>query len=174
MYLDAATYWGPDWTFSTAQSEKDTSKGWKPATPDESSSVEQDLAVAVGEPATIDVLENEYARQRLVEVLNLFRSQGFSMNADQSVAISEVSRCRSVAFLSALPRKTMLPRVAPDGEQGVVMIWDKNDRQLLLTLDEQSMHCVQNAGTLHAIYHDDLHYDGVNMPQQVVDALASL
>jgi hypothetical protein len=169
MYIETATSWGPDWVFSASPSQGQHRR-WSPGSYRPSLD-EHSLASLPGEPATAEVIENEQARARLIGALNLFRSYGFTMHSEQNSIISEVSKDRSVALLKALPRQAQLPKVAPDGERGVVMVWDKGNTKFLLTVDEQGLHCIENAGTPDAVYHDDLYYDGAALPPQVALAL---
>lgn len=164
MYIDTATFWGPEWVFSSSAAPRQ----WSPVR--ESSS--HDLATTPGEPATPAVMDNERARQRIVTALNLFRSSAYAQHASYGANISEVSKELSIALLNSLPRHAALPKVSPDGESGVVMAWDHNDRHVLLTVDEQGLHCVENAGTPEATYYDSLYYDGSDLPEQVTQALA--
>jgi hypothetical protein len=166
MYIDNSysTYFsGSAWAFPSSEGAP---KKWRAP---QSSGL--DLALVPGELATAEVIENEQNRKRLIDALNLFCLYGFSMHSENNAIISEASKDRSVALLNALPRRSPLPKVAPDGDRGVVMVWDRNGGQLLLTVDEQHLHCVVNAGTSGAIYYDDLDYDGVTLPQQVTQAI---
>lgn len=170
MYIDTATYWGSEWSFPSNRPKPSPGRWQSPR--DERYSGIHDLASTPGEAATPDVIENEQARQRLIAALALFRSHGYSQGENERGTISEASQQLSVALLNALPRHAALPKIAPDGDSGVVMVWEVNDTQLLLTVDEQGLHCVQNAGTPAAVYHDDLYYDGSALPEQLAHVLA--
>ncbi|MCM3563716.1 hypothetical protein [Hydrogenophaga intermedia] len=65
-------------------------------------------------------------------------------------------------FINALPRGRTLPKLAPDGEGGVVLAWEVPNRgRTLITIADWEAYAVSDAGTKQAQYFDDMPIDGI-------------
>ena len=68
-------------------------------------------------------------------------------------------------FIEALPRTALLPKIAPDGDNGLLLAWTLNSGdRTLVTIDGWRAHCVSHAGTDAAEYHDDIELYGTVPP----------
>ena len=75
-------------------------------------------------------------------------------------------------FFHLLPASRALPKISPDGEGGLMMIWECNGNPLLVTVDNRRLHAVTSATTPRAQYHDDVPFDDVSeIPQVILDAI---
>ncbi|CAN7779864.1 hypothetical protein LJR084_008129 [Variovorax sp. LjRoot84] len=130
----------------------------------------EDIAVSPGEPATMEILDNQSQRARLARLVEQMYLDGSAQNAE-SPYISRTSRLAAKLLIDALPRDTTLPKLAPDGEGGIILAWATEQRKMFVTVDDARLHCVDNAGSPDAVYFDDLAFDGYLMPQPILDAL---
>jgi hypothetical protein len=123
-----------------------------------------DSAVEPGESATIYVLQNARDRRVWASVLKRYETDGDITRSTYDAA---------KAMLEALPRDKALPRVAPDGDGGLMTTWSLEDRsRTLLTIDGWFFHCVSGARTQNVTYHDVFEFDGGNLPGWMLQVLA--
>ena len=122
-----------------------------------------DIGVMPGERATPDVFANYGQRQLLESVIRKF---------ERHAAVSSASQEAAITFIDALPRIAPLPKVAPDGDGGLLLAWTlESGARTLVTIDGWTIHCVSRAGTEMAKYSDDLAFDGV-IPAEIQEAIA--
>jgi hypothetical protein len=122
-----------------------------------------DVGVMPGERATPDVFANDGQRQLLASVIRKF---------ERHAAVTSVSHEAAITFIDALPRGAPLPKVAPDGDGGLLLAWTLGSGgRTLVTIDGWTIHCVSRAGTEMATYWDDLAFDGT-IPAEIQQAIA--
>lgn len=118
-------------------------------------------------------LEHERAREARIELLDDFAAYGLSWTAGASAKITFSTRNTAEAFLRALPRSKALPKLSPDGEGGLMMVWDDGGRTLLVTVDNALLHAVIGAATPAAEYIDDIPFWlEREIPQRILDAIS--
>ena len=132
----------------------------------------QDLTVFPGEAATVQFMEKFQARKRIEAVVDHYRVHGFYSSRDELGKISESSRAVAKKLLKQLPNDVPLPTVAPDGETGILFHWQFGGREVVVTVVDHILHCVNNAGTPQANYLDDLPFQDDQVPQGILAALA--
>jgi hypothetical protein len=130
-----------------------------------------DLAVLPGQAATVDAIGREKERDALVDLVRQFAAQGLSWTAGTTVAVSPDTAIAARAFFNALPITKSLPRISPDEDGGLTMVWEGRGDPLLAVLDGWRIHLVDAAATPRARYFDDLPFDGEQIPRVVLDAL---
>lgn len=124
---------------------------------------EFDIGVLPGERATPDVFANDDQRQLLVSVIQ---------KLERHAAVSNASHEAAIVLIDALPRTAPLPKVAPDGDGGLLLAWTlASGARTLVTIDGWTIHCVSHAGTEMAEYSDDLAFHGT-IPTEVQEAIA--
>lgn len=75
--------------------------------------------------------------------------------------------------MRALPRSKALLKLSPDGEGGLMMVWDDGGRTLLVTVDNALLHAVIGAATPAAEYIDDIPFWlEREIPQRILDAIS--
>jgi hypothetical protein len=132
----------------------------------------QSLAVLPGEAATPDVLQHEKARQALIALVHRFAAYGLSWTAGEAATITPTTEQVSDAFLRGLPARKAFPRISPDGQGGLMMVWEGASDPFLLTVDDLRLHGVVAAGTPHAQYLDDIPFDAAqDIPQRILDCI---
>lgn len=150
---------------------------WFPGTPSNlpwyfrRSTRSSDVAVLPGEAATADAIGREKERDALVELVQKFAVYGLSWNAERAVKISWATTNAAIAFFLALPARAALPRISPDGEGGLLMAWETRDDLVIAVLDGRCIHLVASATTPRARYHDDLPFDGGQIPTEILESI---
>ncbi len=111
-------------------------------------------------------------RQALIRLVRRFADVGLSWAAGQSAKITVITQLTAQRFLLALPAGKALPKISPDGEGGLVMVWEGATGPLLLTIDDFHLHAVIGATTRQAEYIDDVPFGpGRNIPQRILDSI---
>lgn len=133
----------------------------------------QSVAVMPGEAATPDVLRHEEARQAIIALVYRFAAYGLSwIGGAEPAKITAITRQVSEAFLHALPAGKAFPKISPDGEGGLMMVWEHGGEQFLLTVDDLRLHGVKAAGTSRAEYMDDVPFElAQDIPQRILDCI---
>jgi hypothetical protein len=130
-------------------------------------------AVWPGEAATPEVIAQEKKRNRLMELAKHFAKEGTSLFAGRKSTISQDTANAAIALLQSMTDASKLPLISPDGEEGLMMLWEDPDAPLLVTLQGWQLHVVINATTPQAEYHDALPYDGERVPQVLLSAISA-
>jgi hypothetical protein len=130
------------------------------------------VEVLGGEVATPAALKHEEERQTLIALIRRFAYYGLSWTAGQCAPITRPTQMTAAAFLNSLPAGKALPKVSPDGEGGLMMIWEDQHAPVLLTIDNLYLHAVIAATTPRAEYLDDIPFDWLQrIPQKILDAI---
>lgn len=129
-------------------------------------------AFAPGQPATKEVLDDAEQRLRLAGFINrLFNESNASDYED--VRMSKAACVAGKLVIDALPVGSKLPKIAADGDGGLIFAWLSPQRAMLLTLDGTALHFVDHAGTPGAVYFDKLPFSRHTLPDEVADAVSS-
>jgi hypothetical protein len=88
--------------------------------------------------------------------------------------IAQVVTDAARTFLSLLPDDTPMPKVAPDHEGGLLLVWESTDPEIIVTLEGNRLHFVVHPGTPNAEYFDDLEFTGDKLPAALVDNLPKI
>ncbi len=132
-----------------------------------------DLAVLPGQVATPDAVCAVGERKRLLDLIACFQRYGFSQVAGRGGRVSAKAAAAACGFIKLLPYDAVMPRVAPDGEDGLVAVWDRPNGALLVVVDDTHLHIVANAMTPNARYYDQVPFqpDGMRLPAEVLTVL---
>jgi hypothetical protein len=71
----------------------------------------------------------------------------------------------------ALPEYKMLPKISPDGEGAVMMVWDGGTDPLLITVDDNCLHMAVAVTTPFVVYYNNIDFDGLFIPQNILDVI---
>lgn len=111
---------------------------------------------------TAEISENEEHRRTL---------RGMFARLTSGRLLSQDAMYAAEGFLEALPRHKQLPRVAPDGEGGLLMAWDvPGEGRTLITVGDWVLYAVARAGTAQAHYFDDTPFEEV-IPDELLAAI---
>ncbi len=128
-----------------------------------------DTTVYPGEYVTDDLLGRKHAKDGLVRLMEQLAVPGGGWTSDRPDRISGDTARAAMAFLRQLPLRATLPRISPDGEGSLAMLWEGTD-PLLVTIDNWRIHMVEGATTAHAKYLDDVPF-AEEIPEGVLRAV---
>jgi hypothetical protein len=132
-----------------------------------------DLSVLPGEAASSEALSRDKDREVLLELVRRFSVEGLSWVSGSTVKISTTTSAAATAFLQALNTARVLPKISPDGEGGLLLVWERVENPVLVVVEGWRLHLVTAAATPRATYSDDLPFDGEQIPKVVLDAIPS-
>lgn len=112
-----------------------------------------------------------WERVALIDLVHRFARQGLAWGEDDRGRISATTEATAERFLAAMPVRKALPRISPDGEGGLMMVWELSADPLLVTIDECLLQVVVAAATASATYLNDLPFDGTDIPENVLAAI---
>jgi hypothetical protein len=120
-----------------------------------------------GEALSPEAVERQRKRRQLIALITRFASDGLSWNADYRTALSPDTALAATAFFLRFGDAFQLPKIAPDGEGGLMLVWEGHGDPIVGAIDNWRLHLVAGAGTPHAHYIDDVPFDGENIPEQI-------
>jgi hypothetical protein len=130
----------------------------------------EDLSVLPGQPATSDVFEFIDAKARLVRLIHQFASDGFDTEETEE-RIGSGTVDASSKLIDLLPLSSHLPKLSPDGDGGLMAVWESGDSAVIVVVDDWKLHVVTGAATPQAQYFDALAFDGISLPTPLLDAI---
>ena len=160
----AGSWWRP--TFSTRQiGLRDALQAREQITLLETE--DEDISVLPGKRATAETLERQRILERMHHLIDRFATEGFGWDAESACTITPDTARAAKMFLDLIPHAAMLPRIAPDGDGGLTVVWERNGNHDLLVIEDWTIHIVRNAATNHAQYEDNIRFDGQRLPDPV-------
>jgi len=77
----------------------------------------------------------------------------------------------SVRFFDAFPPGRVWPKIAPDDEGTLILVWEECDEPLTVTIDGMWIHAVISATKPYAQYIEDLPFLGLEIPTEILSAI---
>jgi hypothetical protein len=118
---------------------------------------------------TIDLLKLKEDKQQLMSLINSLSVENTSWSNNQPEKITTDTFRAVVSFLKLLPYNVALPKISPDGEGSLVMLWEGTS-PTLLTIDGWQFHLVLGATTPTAEYKDNVPF-GEEIPEEILRSL---
>lgn len=140
---------------------------------DEREGIQRDPHIGVdafaysGESATLRAAEHDTAVEALAVLLERFQIIGFSLGAAERVTITKATEDAALTVLRNLTPEYQLPKLAPDGEGGVLLVWETADKSVILTVHGWTLHLVQAPAAALSDYVDDVPFDGQALPERI-------
>ena len=132
-----------------------------------------DLAVFPGSAASSGVRSAQHSRLMLSRLIDKLSEDGFAFDADHLERVSPPSRDAANAVVNLLPDEGVFPKIAPDGEGAIALHFETGESHVIVIVDGWNLHLVRNAATPEAEYFDDIPFDGVSLPQQLIGVLGN-
>jgi hypothetical protein len=125
-----------------------------------------------GEVISPALFRFERQSEALVHLAGRFLTEGFTSSSSGTPTITSDTAKAFRALLSHLPAGSSLPRIAPDGEGGLLLHWDNASQEVLAVLDNWTLHIVEAPTTLHARYHDPIAVEEGAPPKDLLKAIS--
>lgn len=113
----------------------------------------------------------ERQRKSLMATVGLLARRSATWSDREPVPVDRVSAETAFAFIRELPVDRAFPKVAPDGEGGIVLVWNQPDNRVLITVDEAKLLLVRDPGGPGSYHFSPLRFDGETIPPMIVDQL---
>lgn len=126
-----------------------------------------------GAPVTLANINRAREIDRITTLISKFVHSGLSWDGRNSSRVSMDTGTAAICLLYALGMKKRLPKIAPDGEGGLDLLWD-GDSPVLIVVDGWKLHVVFNAATPQATYLDGVPFNGLSIPDFISKAIPTM
>jgi hypothetical protein len=131
-------------------------------------------AEIVGNPGaalTPETMRRQADAAALIHLIGYLAQDGISWSADDAVKISTGTAKSALMFFQHLPTTSVLPKISPDGEGGLMAVWEKDGGPTLVIIDNFNIHLATGATTPEAQYFPEFVFDGEQIPDVVLKAI---
>jgi hypothetical protein len=115
--------------------------------------------------------EVERTRAKLIGVIKYLVTTSVTWTERDPVRIDDISAETAIGFIYQLPPDRAFPKVAPDGEGGIMLVWDSPQRKDLITVDRNILLLIENPGQPNSYHFDPLRFDGERIPSIILERL---
>lgn len=112
-------------------------------------------------------LEFEKHRERLIKALHSIKQNSPNWSGADS-SISEASAATAERFLNCLSSRSVLPKIAADGEGDVMLVWEDDAVSCVVTVEPQLLHLISGPGTRGTQRIDAQRFLGVQIPPSIL------
>jgi hypothetical protein len=109
----------------------------------------------------------ERTRTELVAAIKYIAKTPITWSEHEAAAVDTLSAETALAFVRQLPRDRAFPKIAPDGEGGIMLVWNK----ALITVSQSRLFLVANPGQPDSYHFQPLRFDGERIPAIVLEKL---
>lgn len=131
--------------------------------------IDQSNSVFSRHQEILDLLKLKKDKQQLMSLINSLSVENTPWSNDQPEKITTDTFRAVVSFLKLLPYNVAIPKISPDGEGSLVMLWEGTS-PTLLTIDGWKFHLVLGAITPTAEYKDNVPF-GEEIPEEILRSL---
>jgi hypothetical protein len=115
-------------------------------------------------------LEHENRRVRLQKVVEAMQRTSAPWDPEV-MAVSADSATTANRFLRALPIDCELPKVAPDGEGDILLVWEPPAGNCIVIVEGDNLHMVDQPGTRSATHVHNQKFLGDWIPVSILHAI---
>ena len=127
-------------------------------------------AVLPGVALTDEVIARIKEKQNFIALIDMFARKDFFQNEDAKITDTTAEAAK--AFFTLLIKKvSKLPKIVPDGDGGLLSVWEKDETTAMLVIDGWNLHLVTHAMTPNAIYYDDRRFNEEEIPTEIYDGI---
>lgn len=119
---------------------------------------------------SIHELGRERTRRALTQLISRLATEGLSFDDRFEYKADPRSAAAASALIRQLPYEYQFPKVAPDDDGDLVMVW-KSDRTVLLTMEAWKLHIVVDPATPKSKHLPEMMFDGEMVPRILLDLL---
>jgi hypothetical protein len=130
-----------------------------------------DTAVFPGRAVTKDVLKRESTKERLISLIRRFHEAGFSWSGVSPSRISSATAQASEDLIRRIPDGRRLPKILPDSEGSLMLMWESPVREALVIVDGSTLHLIIEPASPRTEYVEGLHFDGESIPDPILTSI---
>jgi hypothetical protein len=108
---------------------------------------------------------------RILATIASLAGQPVTWGEREPANIEDLSTETALAFVWRLPTDRAFPKVAPDGEGGLIFIWGDDRPKALVSVDGTTLSLVINPGTPASDHRPPMRFDGELIPSYILDVL---
>jgi hypothetical protein len=90
---------------------------------------------------------------------------------DVGTRVDHLSAETALAFIRAMPADRAFPKLAADGEGGLIFLWESQERKAMITVDGGLLWLVRQPGEPDSFHFSPLRFDGETIPRIVIESL---
>lgn len=120
--------------------------------------------------ASVYEFGHERSRQALRQLLSLFVTEGLSFDDGPNYKANPRSASAAAAFVRQLPSVYRLPKIIPDDDGDIVMVWE-GDQTVLVTAEGWRIHTVIDPATERSTHLPVLMFDGELLPEALLERI---
>lgn len=113
----------------------------------------------------------ERTRAKLIGVIKHLATTPITWTERDPIPIDKISAETAIGFIYQLPPDRAFPKVAPDGEGGIMLVWDSRLQKELITVDRTTLLLVDNPGQPNSHHFRPLRFDGERIPPIILEHL---
>jgi hypothetical protein len=113
----------------------------------------------------------ERRRAKLIGVIKHLATNPISWTERDPIHIDKLSAETTIGFIYQLPPDRAFPKVAPDGEGGIMLIWDNPPQKELITVDRTTLLLIDNPGQPNSYHFRPRRFDGERIPPIILERL---
>ncbi len=108
----------------------------------------------------------------LKALVERFEREPFSRGLDDGERVSVETSRHARRFLEALPFDRQLPKIAPDGDGGLYMAWERKDEPTVVVgVTEDVLYAVVGPGTPESRHVPEVKFDGTSIPSAILSVI---
>jgi hypothetical protein len=130
------------------------------ALPDSGEYIDQDTSA--------ETLAVQNRKAQLLAIISEYLGGAPAWDGGDAIAVSPGAVQTARRFISALPENRALPRVAPDGEGDVLLVWPPDQGDCIVTVEPAHVHLVTNATTRASRHVDAVPFNGERIPFELL------
>jgi hypothetical protein len=113
----------------------------------------------------------ERARSELLAAIRYLAKTPITWSEREPAPIDRLSAETALAFIRCMPADRAFPKLAPDGEGGIMFVWDSQERKAMITVDRAFLLLVIHPGESDSYHFRPLRFDGETIPPIIVEEL---
>jgi hypothetical protein len=113
----------------------------------------------------------ERQRAEIVALIGHLVRNPISWSERDSVPIDRVSAETALSFIRRLPSDRAFPKVAPDGDGSIALLWDGGPHRALIAIDLTMLLLVRDPGGPNSFHFSPIRFDGETIPPIVLNDL---
>ena len=110
----------------------------------------------------------ENRREALAQLIQYFAATGLTWSDQEARPIEQASMETALAVIGAIPHTRALPKVTPDGEGGVMLVWDSEGSKAMITVAGTTLFPVIDPGEATSEHMQELVFAGDALPIQLL------